>query len=95
MYIIECSDQSYYTGSTKDLMRRLWQHENNDGANYVLKRLPFKLVYFEKFDRIDHAFQREHQIKKWSRAKKEALIDGNINDLITFSKNYSEYKKKL
>jgi putative endonuclease len=74
MYILLCADGSYYTGSTKDLERRLAQHQNGEGANYTKKRLPVKLVYWEEFDRIDSAFHREKQVQAWSRAKKEALI---------------------
>lgn len=76
MYILECSDGSYYTGSTKDLERRLWEHQNMLGANYTKKRLPVKLVYHEEYSRIDEAFNREKQVQGWSRKKKEALIEG-------------------
>ena len=76
MYILECSDASYYTGSTKNLERRLWEHQNSRGANYTKKRLPVKLVYFEEYSRIDEAFYREKQVQGWSRKKKQALIDG-------------------
>jgi len=81
MYIFECADGSFYTGSTKDLSRRLIQHQSGEGANHTRKRLPVKLVYFETYDRIDQAFYREKQIQKWSRKKKQALIEGRIEDL--------------
>jgi putative endonuclease len=77
MYILECVDGTYYTGSTIDLDRRLEQHQNGEGANYTQKRLPVKLVYFEEFGRIDDAFYREKQVQGWTRAKKEALIDNS------------------
>ena len=77
MYILQCQDESYYTGSTIDLKRRLKQHQEGEGANYTKKRLPVKLVYLEKFNRIDKAFYREKQIQGWTRAKKKALIDKN------------------
>lgn len=76
MYILECNDGTYYTGSTIDLKRRLLQHQLGEGANYASKRLPVKLVYFEEYARIDHAFYREKQIQKWSQVKKQALIYG-------------------
>lgn len=76
MYILECADGSFYTGSTKNLDRRLWEHQNLLGANYTKKRLPVKLVYFEEYSRIDEAFYREKQIQGWSRKKKLALIEG-------------------
>ena len=75
MYILKCNDGSYYTGSTNSLECRVYQHQNGDGAKYTSKRLPVKLVYFEEFDRIDEAFYREKQIQKWTKAKKEALIN--------------------
>jgi putative endonuclease len=77
LYILECADGSYYTGSTKDLERRLREHQNMLGANYTKRRLPVKLVYYEEYLRIDEAFYREKQLQGWSRKKKEALINGN------------------
>ena len=91
MYILECCDGSYYTGSTNDLELRLEQHQNGEGANHTRKRLPVELVYYEKFDRIDMAFYREKQVQGWSRAKKEALINGRNNELSLLSKNHTQY----
>ena len=81
MYILECSDGSYYTGSTVDLELRLKQHENGLGANHTKKRLPVRLVYYEEFQRIDEAFTREKQVQGWRREKKEALIKNCQHDL--------------
>lgn len=81
MYILECVDGSYYTGSTKDMERRLWEHQNGLGANHTAKRLPVKLVYCEECDRIDDAFYREKQVQGWSRKKKEALMASDTNQL--------------
>lgn len=75
MYILECSDGSYYTGSTTNLELRLQQHQNGEGANHTKKRLPVKLVYYEEYARIDEAFYREKQVQGWCRKKKEALIN--------------------
>jgi putative endonuclease len=91
MYILECVDGSYYTGSTWNLERRLLQHQNGLGANYTQKRLPVKLVYCEQYNRVEDAFRREKQVQGWSRRKKQALIEGNIENLIEFSKNYTQY----
>ncbi len=85
LYILECVDGSYYTGSTTDLEKRLLQHQAGIGAKHTRKRLPVKLVYFEEFDRIDAAFQREKQIQGWSRQKKEALINVSIEELVRLS----------
>lgn len=95
MYILECSDGSYYTGSTVNIEKRLWEHENMLGANYTKKRLPVKLVYYEKYQRIDEAFQREKQVQGWSRVKKKTLIEGNYAILPTLSGNYTEYGRPV
>ncbi len=93
MYILECADGSYYTGSTWNLEKRLWQHQNGEGANYTKKRLPVKLVYCEPYDRVEDAFRREKQVQGWSRRKKKVLIEGNSEKLIELSRNYTEYGK--
>ncbi|RYM34134.1 GIY-YIG nuclease family protein [Brumimicrobium glaciale] len=94
MYILECSNGSYYTGSTKYLKFRIKQHQSGEGANHTSKYLPVKLVYFEEFDRIDHAFYREKQVQGWSRKKKEGLIYGDFDKLHIEAecKNDSHYR---
>ncbi len=94
MYILECSDGSYYTGSTNNLELRLIQHQNGEGANHTKKRLPVKLIYYEEFQRIDFAFYREKQIQGWSRKKKEALMKGLYAKLNKFAEcvNESNYR---
>ena len=94
LYILQCADGSYYTGSTSNIELRLWQHQQGEGAKHTAKRLPFKLVYTEEFDRIDTAFYREKQVQGWSRQKKEALIAGKFNQLPSLSQcqNQSHYK---
>lgn len=86
-YILQCGDGSFYTGSTKDLTLRIEQHKNGEGSNFTSSHLPVKLVYYESFDRIDTAFKREKQIQGWSKAKKIALIKGDIEKLKQLSKN--------
>jgi putative endonuclease len=81
VYILECSNGKYYTGSTIDLDKRLAQHQEGLGANFTRKNLPINLVYVETFERIDQAFQREKQIQGWSHKKKAALITSNFNSL--------------
>ena len=90
MYILECSDGSYYTGSTNDLELRLHQHLNGEGSNHTKKRLPVKLLYFEEFTRIDDAFYREKQVQGWSRKKKEALIKDMSDELHGLAKCMNE-----
>jgi len=95
MYILECANGCYYTGSTNDLERRLEQHQNGEGANFTKKHLPVKLVYFEEYQRIDEAFYREKQVQGWSRKKKEVLINRTPEKLHELSEcmNESHYKK--
>lgn len=88
MYILLCCDESYYTGSTIDLERRIKQHQSGEGVNHTKKRLPIKLVYYEFYPRIDLAFYREKQIQKWRREKKEILISGEFSDLPELAKAY-------
>ncbi|WP_426992863.1 GIY-YIG nuclease family protein [Methylomonas sp. CM2] len=79
LYILQCSDGSYYTGSTWDLERRLWEHQNGLGAKHTATRLPVQLVYCEMCERIEDAYIREKQIQGWSRNKKRALMAGDSN----------------
>ena len=81
IYILECADGSYYVGSTWNLEKRLWEHNNGLGANFTRKRLPVQLAYSEHSDDVSVAFAREKQVQGWSRAKKRALIDGRWQDL--------------
>lgn len=94
MYILECANGAYYTGSTTDIELRLQQHQNGEGANSTKKHLPVKLVYFEEFNRIGEAFYREKQIQGWSRKKKEALINGFVEKLhgLAECKNETNYR---
>lgn len=87
VYILECANGHYYIGSTTDLEYRIHQHETMSGAEYCKVHHPFKLIYTEEYDRIDEAFRREQQLKKWSHAKKEALIRGDVELLRQLSKS--------
>ncbi len=86
MYILLCSDGSYYTGSTKYLEMRVAQHQSGEGANHTAKHLPVELVYAEEYPRIDWAYKREKQVQGWSRKKKEALIEGKKEALPELAK---------
>ena len=92
VYILKCSDDTYYTGVTNNLTRRLQEHNSGCHIGYTSVRLPIELVYFEEFDNPLIAIEREKQIKGWSRAKKEALIKGDLKQLRILSKN--RYKKR-
>ena len=94
VYIVRCSDGSYYTGITNDLKRRVYEHNHkNDPGSYTNNRKPVVLVYYEEFSNPMDAIRREKQIKGWSRDKKEALISGNTNKLVELSKR-SRLKRK-
>ena len=86
MYILQCADGSFYTGSTNNLQLRLDQHQAGEGANYTRKRLPVELVYYEEFSSVADAFYREKQIQGWNRKKKLALVEGKNEDLIELAK---------
>src|SRR6185436_9020123 len=86
MYILKCADDSYYVGSTKNLDLRISQHQSGKGSRYTSGRLPVELVYGEEYDRIADAYAREKQVQNWSRAKREALIDGNLDVLPPLAK---------
>lgn len=92
MYILLCSNGSYYTGSTKNISRRLAQHQAGEGANHTKKHLPVKLIYLEVYSRIDHAFYREKQVQKWRREKKEALIYGQHHKLPQLAMAYRDIR---
>ncbi|UWX61528.1 GIY-YIG nuclease family protein [Chryseobacterium oranimense] len=66
-----CADGSYYTGSTNNLERRIFQHQAGESSNHTKKRLPIKLIYFEEYERIDLAFYREKQVRAGALGKKK------------------------
>jgi putative endonuclease len=82
VYILLCSDKSYYTGVTNDLDRRVIEHETGESTtSYTFKRRPLKLVFCELFSDVNQAIAFEKQVKGWRRAKKEALINGDWDSL--------------
>jgi putative endonuclease len=83
VYIIKCADHTYYTGMTNNINRRWQEHcfsEDNKEA-YTYSRKPLKLVFYESFNDIKQAFEFERKIKKWSKLKKQALINKNWDNL--------------
>ncbi|NNC69235.1 MAG: GIY-YIG nuclease family protein [Flavobacteriaceae bacterium] len=93
VYIIECSDKTFYIGVTKNLEERIRQH--NAGLNrdsYIFKRRPVELKWFESFTNPEEAFKIEKQLKGWSRRKKIALINEEWEKLVEYSKNYTQNK---
>ena len=87
VYILKCSDGSYYTGVTNNIERRLKEHNSGRHDSYVSARLPFELFYYEEFNSPLIAIEREKQIKGWSQAKNEALKNRDFDKLKILSKN--------
>ena len=83
VYILRCNDGSYYVGKTNDLRLRLDEHQAGVAANFTAIRRPVEMVYAEEHRTIRHAAYRELQLKRWSRAKKEALISQDLKSLKT------------
>ena len=81
MYILKCSDNTYYIGSTTNIELRIAEHNQGEGAEYTKRRLPVQLVYFEECLSIKDAFLREKQVQGWSRKKREALINNQHEKL--------------
>lgn len=77
VYIVKCKDNSFYTGWTTDLQKRIEKHNQGTGAKYTRSRRPVELIYFETFDNKHDALKREYQIKQLSRKQKEELIEEN------------------
>jgi putative endonuclease len=87
VYILRCADGSYYIGSARGtLEHRIAEHEAGIYGGYTASRRPVRLVFTQEFDRITDAAAAERQIKGWSRAKKEALIAGDMERLKALSR---------
>ena len=94
VYIVECSDNSFYVGISSNLEKRLVQH--NIGIKkdaYTYSRRPVTLKWVEAFTDPQKAITVEKQIKGWSRRKKIALIEADWDKLVLYSRNYAEYGK--
>lgn len=95
MYILQCADDSYYTGITNDIDRRVNEHnEGLDNKAYTYRKRPVALVYSEMFTEVLQAIAWEKQIKGWSRAKKQAVINGEWSILpeLAECKNWSSHQ---
>lgn len=79
VYIVKCSDGSYYTGFTTDIERRLAEHNQGIGSKYTRSRLPVKCVYQEELFSKSEAMKREFAIKKMSHKEKEKFLNDNQN----------------
>ena len=90
VYILKCSDGSYYTGHTDNLESRVASHKIRQYCGYTSKRLPVELVWAQNFPSRGEALEAERQIKGWSREKKEALIRGDWDEIIRLSNKKKE-----
>ncbi|TRX41267.1 GIY-YIG nuclease family protein [Flavobacterium restrictum] len=89
VYILECSDGSFYKGVTSNLEGRMIQHHTGFYPTcYTVNRRPLQLVFYCEFTDITIAIAKEKQIKKWLRAKKRALINGDFESLINLAKKH-------
>ncbi|MEO8761972.1 MAG: GIY-YIG nuclease family protein [Bacteroidia bacterium] len=95
VYILKCCDNTYYTGVTNNPEKRLEQHNLGIDTNaYTYTRRPVEMLYYERFTDYNLAISWEKKIKKWSKNKKEALINGNWQKLKeeTECKNQTSYR---
>jgi putative endonuclease len=87
VYILKCSDDSYYTGITLNLEKRIFEHQSKKHKDsYTYKRQPVELVFYCEFSNVEMAIKTEKQIKKWSIAKKEAIINDEYEKLPNLAK---------
>lgn len=93
VYILKCSDKTYYTGITSNLFKRITEHEKGKHIDsYTFNRRPVNLVFYAEFTNPNIAIETEKQIKKWSRIKKEALINNEYDKLPNLSKKKFDKK---
>lgn len=76
--MVRCADGTLYTGFARDPHARVEVHNAGKGAKYTRSRLPVSLVYVEPCESLSDALRRERQVKSWSRARKEALVAGDL-----------------
>ncbi len=82
VYILKCADKTFYTGITSDLTKRIESHQAGTfKGSYTSTRRPVKLSFYCEFTDPNMAIETEKQIKKWSQAKKKALINGQYDEL--------------
>jgi putative endonuclease len=87
VYILKCSDTTYYKGVTSNLTSRIFKHNTGFYPDcYTFNKRPLEFVFYCEFTDINLAIETEKQIKKWSRAKKEALINGDFDKLVNLAK---------
>jgi predicted GIY-YIG superfamily endonuclease len=81
IYILKCADDSFYTGQTTNLAKRLDEHQAGIYGGYTSARLPIVMIWSQEVQTDNEAFLLERKVKGWSRAKKKALIRGDFDAL--------------
>jgi len=87
VYILRCDDGSYYVGHTNNVENRFTRHKDKTGARHTAAHAPEEVLYRQEFSTEVEAMKRERQLKRWTRAKKEALIRGDLEKLQELSKS--------
>ena len=91
VYILKCSDGTFYTGYTPDLKKRFKVHSSGKGAKYTRARLPVKLIWHKEYKYFKTAFLEEKRIKKLTRKEKKILVKSkNKRKTIKKAKNKNE-----
>ena len=94
VYMLRCRDGRYYVGSTRgSLEKRVDEHNSGAFGGFTKSRRPVRLVFSQSFERIADAIAAERQLKGWSRLKKEALINGDLDRLVRLARNRTEYPR--
>ena len=95
LYILRCRDGSLYVGTTRTTLEaRIAQHNAGTFGGYTASRRPVELLYSEWFDRITDAIACERKLKRWSRAKKLAYINGDLASLRQLAKRRTVHRVK-
>lgn len=97
VYILQCSDDSYYTGITNDIHKRFVQHQDGlDKDSYTYNKRPVTLEFYQEFNDVNQAIFFEKKIKGWTKAKKAALINGDFDmlQILAECRNATHYKYK-
>ena len=93
VYIVECADNSYYTGHTENLNKRIAEHQAGKIPGYTSGRRPVTLVFSQEFSTREEAIACERQIKGWRRSKKQALIRGDWIEVSRLAHGGSSFDK--
>ena len=96
VYMLRCSDGSYYTGCTTNIDQRIYEHQAGVFPGYTSSRRPVELVWLEEFPDVNQAIDAERKLKGWSRKKKEALMkeDFELIHELSECKNTTHYRNR-